>query len=86
MNLSEAMAAASAAPCDAYACPRRSDCSEQMLACESFIYYVNTGRAVHPLMIFKAHNKGWKVTNTLKKQHDPTRGLFDRFNGKAVKT
>jgi hypothetical protein len=85
VNIFEALEAAPAAPCGAYSCPKRNDCSEQKLACESFLYYVNTGRSVHPLMIFKSHKQGWKVTNILKKTHDPSRDLFNRFNAKEVK-
>jgi len=71
-------------PCTAYACASKDACAQQKLACESFIYYVNTGRTVHPLMLFRkvGDKKGWKVLNMLKHAHAPTRELFNRFNGR----
>lgn len=77
-ELTEALAAASASPCTGYSCPCQRDCANKKLACESFIYYVNTGRAAHPLMLFKKHHKGWKATGMLMSKHTPTRELYDR--------
>lgn len=79
MNLAEAFAAAAAPPCTAYSCPRRSDCANQLLACESFVHYVTTGRSVHPLMMFRTNKNGWKPLQILKQEHSPTRALYDRI-------
>lgn len=75
-ELFEALASASAPPCTMYACPKQRDCSTQKLACESFIHFVNSGRSVHPLMLFKKNNK--RALNMLKHEHAPTRALYDR--------
>jgi hypothetical protein len=78
-ELFEALASASAPPCTGYACPKQRDCATQKLACESFLHYVNSGRAVHPLMLFKKNNNGWRALNMLKHEHNPTRALYDRI-------
>jgi hypothetical protein len=76
--LTEALAAAAAPPCTGYSCPRRRDCASKLLACDSFVYYVNTGRAAHPLMMFQINKNGWKPMHMLKQEHAPTRALYDR--------
>lgn len=78
-ELIEALAAATVEPCTAYSCSRRGDCADQKLACESFVYYVTTGRAVHPLMTFKTTEQGQKPLNVLKGTQDPTRKMYDRI-------
>ena len=75
--LTEALTAAAASPCAGYSCPKQSDCASEKLACESFVHYVNSGRAVHPLMLFKEMKVGWKPTNTLKSHYEPTRKLYN---------
>jgi hypothetical protein len=35
--------------------------------------------ALHPLMLFKKNNNGWRVLNMLKHEHNPTRALYDRI-------
>ena len=77
-ELFEALASASAPPCTGYSCPKQRDCSTQKLACESFVHYVNSGRSVHPLMLFKKNNNGWRALNMLKQEHAPSRALYDR--------
>lgn len=77
--LIEALAAAAAPPCTGYSCPKRADCAAKKLACEAFVHYVNTGRAVHPLMSFKEMKVAWKPTNILKSTYNPTRKLYNRI-------
>ena len=36
------------APCDRYACPARSRCAAELLACNALLIYVETGRAHNP--------------------------------------
>ena len=78
LELFEALASAAAPPCTGYACPKQRDCSTQKLACESFVHYVNSGRASHPLMMFRPNKNGWKALHMLKQEHAPTRALYDR--------
>lgn len=80
-ELAEALAAAAAPPCTAYSCPSRRDCASKKLACESFVYFVNTGRVVHPLMVFRGNKHGWKPANYLKAEYHPTHELFHRSMG-----
>ena len=77
-ELTDALAAAAASPCTGYSCPKQADCANEKLACESFVYYVNTGRAVHPLMMFKEMKVAWRPINDLKSHHAPTRKLYNR--------
>ena len=77
-ELFEALASAAAPPCTGYSCPKQHDCSTQKLACESFVHYVNSGRAVHPLMMFRTNKNGWKALQMLKQEHAPSRALYDR--------
>ena len=78
LELFEALASAAASPCAGYSCPKQHDCSTKKLACESFVYYVNSGRAAHPLMMFRTNKNGWKALHMLKQEHAPTRALYDR--------
>ena len=82
--LAEALAAADASPCAGYSCPKQSDCASEKLACESFVYYVDTGRAAHPLMMFKEMKVGWKPTNTLNSHYEPTRKLYNHVFKEAA--
>jgi hypothetical protein len=38
-------------PCELYSCKNFFRCGMDLLCCDSFIYYVRTGRAVHPMMV-----------------------------------
>ena len=78
LELFEALASAAAPPCAGYSCPKQHDCSTKKLACESFVYYVNSGRAAHPLMMFRTNKNGWKALHMLKQEHAPSRALYDR--------
>ena len=78
LELFEALASAAAPPCAGYSCPKQRDCSTKKLACESFVYYVNSGRAAHPLMMFRTNKNGWKALHMLKQEHAPSRALYDR--------
>ena len=77
-ELEKALAAAAVEPCTAYSCSRRRDCAEQKLACEAFVYYVTTGRTVHPLMTFKTTERGQKPLNVLSSTQAPTRKFYER--------
>ena len=83
-ELEKALAAAAVEPCTAYSCSRRRDCAEQKLACEAFVYYVTTGRTVHPLMTFNTTENGQKPLNVLKGPHNPTRKMYERIFKEAA--
>lgn len=48
--LAEAILEAGTTPCERYACLTRFRCSEQLLACDSFKWYVKTGKAFSPYL------------------------------------
>ena len=77
-ELFEALVSASAPPCTGYSCSKQRECATKKLACESFVHYVNSGRSLHPLMMYRINNSGWKALNTLKQEYTPTRALYNR--------
>lgn len=70
------IAAEAKAPCDAFACARRPDCSAQKLACSAFRYYVHTGSSQNPFIDFPQ-----RITKTqrpvLMDAPNPTREIFE---------
>jgi hypothetical protein len=38
-------------PCEEFSCKNFIPCGVDLLCCDSFIYYVRTGRASHPMMV-----------------------------------
>jgi hypothetical protein len=48
MSLADALAGAAKTPCEQFVCKMRYRCSEQLLCCDSFRWYVKTGKAVSP--------------------------------------
>ena len=50
-------------PCERYYCGFYNLCKRKELACESFIYYVRTGRSENPRMMYATpkNKKGWKI-------------------------
>ena len=46
-SLLKAVSSVGPSPCEYYACSRRTQCSEEKLACESFYIYVERG-TTHP--------------------------------------
>jgi hypothetical protein len=71
-----ALASVKAPPCEKFSCPRRGDCAEKELACESFHYYVRTGLVVHPAMVFEGRKNGVKPSNRFQDAPEPTAGIF----------
>ena len=48
------------------------------------MYYVTTGRTVHPLMTFNTTENGQKPLNVLKGPHNPTRKMYERIFKEAA--
>lgn len=67
-------------PCDMYGCARRRDCAEQLLACDAFRYYVQTGAAKNPRLLIPL-----RVTRncqpTWGTEPAPTREIYDAIMG-----
>lgn len=61
------------APCDKFACIHRPICSEQELACTSFLHYVQTGRVAHPHILFRERQKPLTLDSVT-----PTRELYEQ--------
>ena len=78
LNFAYAIQQVGKAPCDKFNCHHRERCANQLLACQSFAYYVQTGRAIHPNadpMNRKANNQAvWSG------EVNPTREIFDSLD------
>lgn len=61
------------APCDKFACAHRTICSEQDLACTSFLHYVLTGRVAHPHIHFPHGHKPQTLDSV-----EPTREIYEK--------
>jgi len=75
----EALKSIPPTPCDTYSCSYRKKCATEKLACESFVHYVSTGRAVHPMMLFKGTADKRRAANVLDKTQSPTHELYYRL-------
>jgi len=78
MRFLDAFAAQKPPPCERFACPRKEECASQLLACESFVYYITNNKAVNPLMLFEVRKTGLKVLSEFKPDQNPTRELYDQ--------
>jgi len=57
MNISsliDAVGGVGLSPCDKFACAKRAQCSEQLMACSAFRHFVDTGRSCDPCIVFPA--------------------------------
>lgn len=61
------------APCEKFACSHRSRCSEDELACTSFLNYVATGRVAHPHIHFTEGKSPQTLDATV-----PTREIYEQ--------
>lgn len=63
-------------PCKKFACVKFQQCADELLACTSFAYFVQTGRAVHPHNFVSPRATGKDRLENVGAVH-PTRELFD---------
>jgi hypothetical protein len=61
-------------PCDKFKCSKRSVCASSNLACTSFCYFVETGKARDPRIFFK-YLKPLKIER--RKTIEPSREIFE---------
>jgi hypothetical protein len=66
-------------PCQKFECPRRQECAEQLLACEAFAHYVETGDALTPRgTVGRVNGKaGWQVVGPINNTAEWYRRVFE---------
>ena len=74
-TLFEAFSDEAAPPCEKFSCPEYQRCADELLACEAFVLYAQTGRSIHP------HNA---ISSTSAKaafmgQVEPTSEIFQKM-------
>lgn len=76
-HLYTALASVGPTPCEKFSCHMRSHCSDDLLACDAFLFYVNNETAAppHPQHVFDGNGK-LKMTDRV----TATREKFDQLS------
>lgn len=68
-------------PCEKYQCERREACGQRKEACISFLHYVSTGEALHPLLSrFESLRNGRPHRAIYGDEIQASRKIFDRLD------
>lgn len=79
-TLIEALRMAGDPPCEKYKCPKAEHCAQKAVACESFVFYVNNGRAFPPNYTYGVSTTNRMTVRGASQTVKPTKRIYKRMN------
>lgn len=69
-KITQALSNCPAPPCEKFSCVYFEKCGKELLACQSFHFYVDTGKSVSPRMVWSPGYKNGRIDASVVPTHD----------------